>query len=411
MASEIEYRTLIKIYYVTYLNVYFMKFITKKIHTNIKFNYVNTQTKKSKLLLKQKVEIYKGGNIMREQRNVVILISTLKRVLYFQVLLGLFFTLLLAIGCKKSDNNIKLPEIILAEGMQPIASPVYIAAEKGYFKEQGLNVKLVPFATGKLCLDTVIGGKADVGTVAETPLMHLGFQKNSAVILCTMHYATKNTRCVARKDKSIEKPEDIRGHKIGVPVGTNAEYFMDKFLEKYRLTRKDVKVVNLNPPEMVGALVRGDIDASFSWEPHNTRSINQLGGKAISFLDEDIYRETYNIVSMRNWADDNPETCRRLLRALIKATNFIHNNKDESIKIVASHLQMEPTELASIWHYYTFEIALDRFLLESLIDQAKWAIASETHVGDVPEYSHMIYPQPLKALDPKAVSVEISRER
>jgi NitT/TauT family transport system substrate-binding protein len=328
----------------------------------------------------------------------------------FIVFFVVLIVLLSGTGCKKT-NPPTVTKVVLAEGMQPICSPVYIAAEKGYFQEQGLNVRLVPFSSGKLCLDTLLGGKANIATVAETPLMHLGFQENSAAVLCTMHFATKNTKCIARKDKGIEKPEDLKGHKVGVPVGTNAEYFMGKFLEKYGLTRKDVKVVNLNPPEMVGALVRGDIDASFSWEPHNTRSVNQLGDKAIVFLGEDLYRETYNIVSLRDWADDNPETCRRLLRALIKATSFIHNNKDESVRIVADHIQMEPEELASIWHYYTFEIVLDRFLLESLVGQSKWAIASGTHVGDVPEYSHMIYPQPLKALDPKAVDIELSKER
>lgn len=323
----------------------------------------------------------------------------------------LIVVLFLGMACRTSNKEIQLKKITLAEAMQPIASPVYIAANKLFFIQEGLDVKLVPFPTGKLCLDTVLGGKADVGTVAETPLMHVGFQKQQIAILCTMHYARKNTKCVARKDSGIEKPEDIKGKKIGVPVGTNAEYFMFKFLEKYNIDIQDVKVLNLNPPEMVGAIVRGDIDASFSWEPHITRTINQLNGKAILFFGDDIYRETYNIVCLKNWADKNSQIVEKFLRALMKATDYIHSNKDESVKIVADHIQIESDELSEIWHYYTFKIVLDQLLMDALIDEAKWAIASGIQKEqEVPNYSYMFYTGPLKSIDPKAVNIEIIKK-
>lgn len=298
--------------------------------------------------------------------------------------------------------------ISLAEGMQPIVAPVYIADEKGFFKEQGLDVKLVPFAKGKLCLDAVLGGQTEAGTVAETPLMNVGFQNQQVVILTTMETATKNIKCVARKDKAITKPPDLKGHKVGVPIGGNAEYFMDLFLKKYGLTRNDVTVVNLQPFDMVGAIGRGDIDASFSWEPHVTRTLKVLGDKAIVFLGDDLYRETFNIVCLKQWAEKNPKTCEKILRALAKATEFMQTNRDESVSIVGRRIQMEPPELAGIWDYYTFKLTLDQFLMDSLVDQAKWAIASKAQTGPVPDYSYMFYSQPLKAVSPGAVTIDLS---
>jgi NitT/TauT family transport system substrate-binding protein len=301
-------------------------------------------------------------------------------------------------------------KVILAEGMQPIVAPVYIADAKGFFKEQGLDVQLVPFAKGKLCLDAVLGGQAQVGTVAETPLMHVGFQKQPIAILATMETATKNTKAVARRDKGILKPSDMKGHKVGVPIGGNAEYFMDVFLKKYGLTRNDLSVINLNPPEMVGAIVRGDIDVGFAFEPHINRAVKQLGDKAIVFTGEDLYRETFDIVSMKDWADKNPETCQKILRALTKACQFIQSNKDESVKIVATRMQMEPAELSSIWENYSFKLTLDQFLMDSLIDQAKWAIDSKTQSGPVPNYAYMFYTEPLRAVEPAAVTINLSTQ-
>jgi NitT/TauT family transport system substrate-binding protein len=319
------------------------------------------------------------------------------------------FLFLLGSSCKQTPTTPPaVTKIILAEGMQPIVAPVYVADVKGFFKEEGLDVQLVPFPKGKLCLDAVLGGQAQLGTVAETPLMHVGFQKQPIAILTMMETATKNTKAVARKDRGIQKPGDIKGHKVGVPIGGNAEYFMDVFLKKYGMTRKDISVINLNPPEMVGAIVRGDIDVAFSFEPAIIRAVNQLGDKSIVFTGEDLYRETFNIVSMKDWADKNRETCQKILRALNKATQFIKSNKAESVQIVANHIQMQPAELSSIWDNYTFNLSLDELLMTAMIDQAKWAIDSKTQSAPVPDYTYMFYTEPLKAVDPGAVTIDLT---
>lgn len=322
-------------------------------------------------------------------------------------LAGLCVVLLtLASSCRQPTNA--PTKVILAEGMQPIVAPVYVADAKGFFREQGLDVQLVPFPKGKLCLDAVLGGQAQFGTVAETPLMHVGFQHQPVAILATMETATKNTKAVARKDKGVLKAADLKGRKIGVPVGGNAEYFMDVFLQKNGLSRKDVQVVNLNPPEMIGAIVRGDIDAAFSFEPYITRSLNQLGDKGIILMDADIYRETFDLVSMRPWAEANRETSEKVLRALVKATQFIKTNKDESVQIVAARIQLDPKELANIWDYYSFDIVLDQSLMDALNSQAKWAIDSKTQSGPAPNYSYLFYTEPLKTVNPGAVSIVLT---
>lgn len=330
------------------------------------------------------------------------------------LVLPLFF---LSIGFSGACNNSSHPttgqltKLTIAEGMQPIVAPVYVADEKGFFKQQGLDVQLVPFSKGKLCLDAVIGGQTNIGTVAETPLMHIGFQNQPIVILTTMETADENIKCVARKDKGINSPVGLKGHRVGVPIGGNAEYFMDTFLKKYGLTRNDVTIVNLNPPEMVGAIVGGDIDASFSWEPHISRTLTQLGDKAILFPSSGLYRETFNIVSLKEWAENNSKTCEQLLRALHQATQFIESNKDESIAIVAKRINLEPAELAGIWNYYTFKLMLDQSLMNSMIDQAKWAIASKTQVGPVPDYSYMFYTAPLQSIVPDAVKLDLAMKK
>jgi len=306
-------------------------------------------------------------------------------------------------GCNAGEKK-SLSKVILAEAMQPVCAPVYVAIDKGFFIEHGIEVQTVSFQKGKLCLDAVLGGKADIATVAETPIMHVGFQNQPIAILSSIHNADKNTKCVARKDKKISKPQDLKGHRIGVPIGGNAEYLMDIFLMKYGLSRKDVTIINLNPPEMVGAIVRGDIDASFSWEPYVTRTINQVGEKnTIVFYGDDIYRETFELVSMKDWSLKNSVVAENFLRALIEAVDYIQKHRDESIRIVSPHVQLDTLELSRIWNYYTFSIELREGLNSLLRDQAKWAIASGIQKGEIPDYSKMFFPKALISINPSLV--------
>jgi hypothetical protein len=66
---------------------------------------------------------------------------------------------------------------------------------------------------------------------------------------------------------------------------------------------------------------------------------------------------------------------------------------------------MEPKELGEIWSYYNFNVVLDQFLLDSLREQAQWAVRTGTQKGDIPDYRYMFYPGPLKAIDPSRVTV------
>ncbi len=129
-------------------------------------------------------------------------------------------------GCR--DQPVE--KIIIAEAQQPIAGPVYIAFTKGYFKDEGLDVTLQPQTSGKASLNAILEGKADLSTVAETPIMHAGLREEKTYLIATIHHANANTVIVARKDKGISIPSDLKGKTIGVSVGTNGEFFMDSFL-------------------------------------------------------------------------------------------------------------------------------------------------------------------------------------
>lgn len=333
-----------------------------------------------------------------------------------------FFLLMLLVGSNLFTNCNNPPSpapsptpvpapaarLVIAEGTQPIAGPVYVAHEKQFWKELGLDVELVPFTSGRLCLDAVLAGKADAGTMAETPIVNAGFQGAPIYVVAGIHKSQKNTKVVARKDKGVVKPSDLKGRKVGVSIGTNGEFFMDQFLKREGLTRKDLQVVNLRPEDMASSLVRGDVDACFTWEPHVQNAKSQLGEAATIFNNDGIYTETYNIVMTQNGAKSKPKELALFLQGLDKAVAYMHENPDDAVRIVARRIGMDDGVLRAIWSDYTFQLSLEQSFLDLLNEEAKWAKDSgiAPSGAEIPNYRLFILTEPLKALKPDAVTVK-----
>ena len=98
--------------------------------------------------------------------------------------------------------------------INPIANSalVFIAEEKGYFTEQGLKINYHNFPTGKLALDALIGGGADIATTADVPIALAGLADQKISAIATIEYSTDNIQVVARKDAGIRLPKDLKDH-------------------------------------------------------------------------------------------------------------------------------------------------------------------------------------------------------
>ena len=81
----------------------------------------------------------------------------------------LLATALSPLALSFSHHALAQEKLTLAQNRSPISGVSIIAKQKKFFEKQGLDVTVANFTTGKQCLDTVIGGGADIATTAEAP--------------------------------------------------------------------------------------------------------------------------------------------------------------------------------------------------------------------------------------------------
>lgn len=297
-------------------------------------------------------------------------------------------------------------EVVLAVAEQPISAPIFVAAARGLFREQGLDVDLVPRPTGETALREVVEGRAHYATTAETPVVHAALAGDTVVVLATVASTRRGLVVLARADRGVTSPSDLRGRRVGVTLDTNAEFFLDLFLTLHGVRRDSLDVVPVSPEELVPTLTEGRVDALVGWEPHQTEMRNRLGPRLRTFAAPSIYIWFWNVVSSGDFSDAHPRTSRALLRALRDAGRFIVEQPAESRAIVSERLGLGTEELESAWRETSFILSLDQALIESMEDQAVWILGGSTGpMMDLPNVLDFIDAGPLLEVAPPAVSI------
>jgi len=171
------------------------------------------------------------------------------------ILIAVVMTVATATGCIQEQKYTgPVEKITVAIGTGPVTTLIHIASAKGYFENEGLDVVLQQHPSGKSAFNALVEGEADLATAAETPIMLAIMRGEKIGILATISSAEKNKMIVARKDKGISIPNDLKGKKIGVSVGTSADFFMDSFLVMHGISRDEVEVINVEANATVDTL-------------------------------------------------------------------------------------------------------------------------------------------------------------
>jgi ABC-type nitrate/sulfonate/bicarbonate transport system substrate-binding protein len=296
-------------------------------------------------------------------------------------------------------------KVRLAQNQGPISGVSIVADRQGLFAKNGLDVEVSNFTTGKQCLDTVMGGAADIATTAEAPTTAAAMSGQKIAFLARTEYSY--IKMLTAAAAGISKLGDLKGKRIAFTAGTGGEVYTMELLKAAILGKDDVTLVNLRPQDMVAALSSGSIDAYGTWEPHINNGIKALGVKARPLDTKGIYAETFNIVMMQNYLQKNSAVATSFLKSLVEAEAWIKANRNEAIRIVSEFVKMPAEDLSPIWDDYVYEVALDDKTLGVLNAHAGWRLATGNHPPGavMPDWHTVIFTAPLKSVAPDRVTL------
>ena len=278
------------------------------------------------------------------------------------------------------------------------------AIDKSLWKESGLAVKMVSFATGREALEALIGGQVDFASMAELPAVTGAMrQQKFAVISILSKY--RGNRIIA-KDIEIKSVRDLAGKKVATTLGTNSHFALDFEVQRAGIT---VEVVNASPPDIVPALVRGDVDAAVMFPAFFPQAKRTLGAQYRELITPD-YVTHMVLVGTADVLEKRPEDVKKLLAGLLKADGLVAANAAETqeaiVRVVGRAANLDA--IRENWPSYSYKMTLDNELLTLMTREGEW-IAKRGLVKNVEAtdklFRSFISDKPMGSLDPGRVQV------
>lgn len=253
--------------------------------------------------------------------------------------------------------------IRIVAGSSPVFAPVFVADQKGYFKEQGLDVTVRPFTSGAEATEGFRSGAADFLVASDVPLLYL-LSGGDTVMLG--QFSANPDMLLVMGAKGMAGPASLKGKRIGLVTKSSSEYLLNQYLRSAGMTLADVQRVSLAPFDQVSALLRGDVDALSTWKPFDSKILQMGKGKfAIETWGEKQDYVLYSgIVTKRDFLASNRDDTVKIMKALKKAADFLAASdiKKESAPL-ASYLKSTPEDVASVIAHNQWGMAVTpRFL-------------------------------------------------
>jgi NitT/TauT family transport system substrate-binding protein len=214
----------------------------------------------------------------------------------------------------------------------------YLARDKGYFKDEGLDVQIDQGEGSATTVTRIISGAYDAGFGDMNAIIQNAAQRpGEQPIMVYMIYNKSPFALIARADGPIKKLKDIEGHTLGVPAGSSTHRMLAPLAKKNGIDETKIKVTNVAPNLVEQMLVQSKVDviAAFAATTYmNVVAMRQDPEKDFRwfFYDEyglDLYSN--GVMVSQKLIKEKPEAVRGLVRAINRALIEIAANPNVGI--------------------------------------------------------------------------------
>lgn len=288
-----------------------------------------------------------------------------------QLLTSLFAFLLvfsLCMGCSKAETGDKTTasdsfevssqktspvKITLNEVAHSVFyAPLYVAIEKGYFKDENIDLTLVTGFGADKTMTAVISGEADIGFMGSEASVYMYSEGASDYVV---NFAQLTQRAgnflVARQDNEHFQWADLKGKTVlGGRKGGMPEMVFEYILKENGIDPETDLEINqsIDFGSTAAAFSEGQGDFTVEFEPGATTLESEGKGYVVASLGEDSGYVPYTAFSAKqSYIDENPEIIQGFTNALQKGMDYVQTHSPEEIAAVIEP-QFPETDLETI---------------------------------------------------------------
>ena len=262
---------------------------------------------------------------------------------------------------------------------------IYIAIEKGFFKEQGINTEITNFDSAAKQVPALVAGELEVSVgSASAGLFNAVAEKAPFRIVADKGQAREGygfSLLAVRKDLvdsgQVKTFKDLKGKKIAILAKGNVQHYLaGKMAEEVGLTINDVELTFLGAPNQVTAFETKAIDAAYVVEPWAARFAER--GVAVRFRTPDQVKglgpvQVAVIIYSGKFISERRAVAQRWMNGYLKAAELFHKRgtKDPEVVAILEKYTKVPAKVIQT-AIPPYQDPNGKVLRDNLADQAQW---------------------------------------
>lgn len=224
--------------------------------------------------------------------------------------------------------------------------PLYLAQEKGFFREAGVTVELIVL-TGLAERNSALKSNRIDALAAPVDYFVLSAGNNLlTTIVMAIDESNGGDGLVARKD--IVAFSDLRGKTVAYQRGLPSEFFLRALLQQHDVKFAELETSDIETAQAGAAFIAGQVDAAVLWEPWLTRAAEQGDGHVLASTKDYPDLIVDCLAFSTQTAKDSPRDVAAMVKAILRAIEYWKQNPDEANRLMAPHFQVDPEKYAQI---------------------------------------------------------------
>ncbi|MBE6024051.1 MAG: aliphatic sulfonate ABC transporter substrate-binding protein [Cellulosilyticum sp.] len=257
-----------------------------------------------------------------------------------------------------SDST--LDELTITHVTSPLNVPSIIQKNNNVivdeFSKNGktIEVKYAEITSGADQTQALASGDVDVLYAVGGTSVILAAANGADIKILNMYSRSPEAFCLYSKDENIKSAEDLRGKTVAGPVGTNLHQLLVAYLKEANMTLDDINYVNMSIADAKAALDGGSVDAALVAGPTAYKSKQQ--GYHLVTNGKGLTDAVIAVAVREDFYNEHKEELQAFMNAEESVIEFINENHDETMEIVAKELDLDKAAVEEMFAQYDFNI-------------------------------------------------------
>ena len=218
----------------------------------------------------------------------------------------------------------------------------------------GITTDYAELTSGADQTQALASGDVQVLYAVGATSVILSAANGADIKVLNMYSRSPKAFCMYSKDDTLNSPESLKGKTIAGPTGTNLHELLVSYLAQADMTLDDVNYVNMSIPDAKAGLDGGSVDvallagaAAYNAEKQGCHKVTDGEG---------LIKAIIAVATTQKFYDEHPEVIAQLEKSQQEIADFMKENPDETISIVAKELDLDEEAVKEMYGYYEFSL-------------------------------------------------------